>query len=346
MRMQRYEDALQDFISALEIDPTMRNAVQLRTMAYFDLNRGEEAVASALELVQMSPDDTSSWSVLGDAYRLQERWNDALQVYDQALEVDPTNTSALFGKGIAYARTERLALAVETLDFAMTMHDEGSSAWNELARAREIYMRGEESIRKWRNYLPETLDERLRVVHAHGVHSYWLGLWDRFDEREEALREGCKQWKLALREIDRGEAFDGTLLKHAESELERRMQEVGAIRDQIELNLIQYDRSPSPSLAMFVAELCGVALNNPQLMDNPRYTPRVLRRNDVPENPDELLDLGFSFLHKAAEAGLEDKAPLQNLAAFAPYRADARWTKVLKAFEIKPLSEVNPPKEH
>lgn len=180
----------------------------------------------------------------------------------------------------------------------------------------------------------------MELAAAHGLHAYWQAIWQQAEEALETSRKGALEWKAAQREIAEGNQFDAQKLQRAEVELEYTAIELGSLRDQYELNAAIFTHSPHPNRAMRIASVLGRALENPELLDNPRSIPKDLQGDDqMPDERWQIMEAGFSWLFKAAEMPVENPRSLVEASYFGNYRVDPRWEDVLEAFGLRPSDD-------
>ena len=97
----QYEEAIERFDAALEVNPDHRGALQGRATAYLQLERYGEAEGEFTYLIEflektLEPDDATGRGVLYSAYAnranikdRQARYEEALEDYIKAIEIDP-----------------------------------------------------------------------------------------------------------------------------------------------------------------------------------------------------------------------------------------------------------------
>ena len=92
----RYNEAIQCYDRALEIDPEKAIAWTSKGLALDDLGRYDEAIQCYDHALEIDPKDTGTWNYKGLAIMNLDRYDEAIQCYDRALEIDPEYT---FAKG-------------------------------------------------------------------------------------------------------------------------------------------------------------------------------------------------------------------------------------------------------
>eukprot|EP00210_Caulerpa_lentillifera_P000134 g129.t1 len=95
---KRFEEAVEHFTRAIEINPANHVLYSNRSAAQASLKRFAEALEDAKMVVQIKPDWPRGYSRLGAAHHGLGELRDALKSYKQGLTIDPTNTVLLESK--------------------------------------------------------------------------------------------------------------------------------------------------------------------------------------------------------------------------------------------------------
>ncbi|MEM7443972.1 MAG: tetratricopeptide repeat protein [Pseudomonadota bacterium] len=118
-------------------DPDLvATALNNRGVAYFELERYQDALGDFDRLVELTPTLASSYVSRGRAYsRLEERRR-AIEDFDQAIALDPYDASAYFNRGHTLSRLEEYEVAIADLDRAIELIPNFSDAYLERGLAR------------------------------------------------------------------------------------------------------------------------------------------------------------------------------------------------------------------
>ncbi len=86
--MKRYENALKDFDQAIELNPKYAWAIARRGMTYCKIGRYEEAIKDYDRAIELNP--KSAWTLIrrGQVYQLMKRDEEAYNDFNQAKELD------------------------------------------------------------------------------------------------------------------------------------------------------------------------------------------------------------------------------------------------------------------
>ena len=111
--MERYDEALQDYNRAIELDPKYKWAFTGRGFTYRSIERYEEALQDYNRAIELDP--TYEWAFTGRGFThyLMERYDEALQDYNCAIELDPKDERAFRCRGLTYRSIERYDEALQ-----------------------------------------------------------------------------------------------------------------------------------------------------------------------------------------------------------------------------------------
>ena len=94
MNLDRYDEAVQCYDRALEIDPGYARAWNIKGIALMNLDRYDEAVQCYDRALEIDPEDAGVWNIKGVVLSNLKRYAEAIQCFDRALEIDPEDTLA------------------------------------------------------------------------------------------------------------------------------------------------------------------------------------------------------------------------------------------------------------
>jgi tetratricopeptide (TPR) repeat protein len=116
-----YEDAIDYFSQAMEMDPNYSEYYNDRGAVHFKLGRPADAERDYLRAIELSPPYAEVWTNLGQCYREMERMDDADRAYSRALDLDPDRILAVVGRAEARSALDRRELALDDYDRALTL---------------------------------------------------------------------------------------------------------------------------------------------------------------------------------------------------------------------------------
>jgi tetratricopeptide (TPR) repeat protein len=138
-KMQRDEDALKTYRTALALDPS--NAGALGALGFVSREMGDSEAARGyfLELEKKHPDDYAPYLALGDLYSANRQFPAAQESYEQAFKRAPSNPMIV---------ADAMNAAIEA------HHNDQAAEW--LARASETMRRNPQVMREHERYLTLT----------------------------------------------------------------------------------------------------------------------------------------------------------------------------------------------
>jgi len=92
MKQQKFDDAIQSYNKAIEIDP--KNAVFYcnRAAAQTGKEAFDRALTDCRKALEIDPDYSKAYSRMGLTYSKMEAYDSAVECYEKALKLDPENT--------------------------------------------------------------------------------------------------------------------------------------------------------------------------------------------------------------------------------------------------------------
>ena len=107
MQLRRFDEALEDFDQAVELDPRDAHALVNRAGALRELNRREEALASCERALALRPELAEAQSNRGDVLAALARHEEALASYDRAIAQKPGFAAAHANRAHALRELQR-----------------------------------------------------------------------------------------------------------------------------------------------------------------------------------------------------------------------------------------------
>lgn len=143
---QSYEDAVQAYENAIELNPQNSEFFDRKALSLFFLHRNQEATESwkkALQLyndtLQKNPKNITAWIgkgraftmlALADASGRRESYRESeLNAYEQGLQITPQNSTMLYFKGSALYELKRYDEAIKACDQALKIGFDPSQPW-------------------------------------------------------------------------------------------------------------------------------------------------------------------------------------------------------------------------
>ncbi|MCH4903838.1 tetratricopeptide repeat protein [Cylindrospermopsis raciborskii CHAB3438] len=132
LSLKQYEEALRSYNQAIALRPNKNEAWYNRGNALSALGRYEEAIRSYNESIVIEPNKFEAWINKGIALTKLRRYQEGLASYNQAISINPNFAAAYYNKACNYALQKQTDLAVKSLAKAIKMERQ---KYTELAKA-------------------------------------------------------------------------------------------------------------------------------------------------------------------------------------------------------------------
>src|SRR5262249_8952252 len=126
--MERYEEALADFIRAIEPDENDAWAIANRGETHRLMKRYEEALADFTRAIELDQKDARALAQRGVTHLLMKRYEEALADFTRAIELDEKYAWALASRGVTYRLMERYEEALADSVRAVELDAEETTA--------------------------------------------------------------------------------------------------------------------------------------------------------------------------------------------------------------------------
>jgi len=100
--LKRYEEALQCYDKAIQLEPNSTEYWSNKGLAFFKLSRYDEALPCFDKATQLEPNNAEYWSNKGLAFFKLSRYDEALTCFDKATQLEPNNAGYWNMKGNTY----------------------------------------------------------------------------------------------------------------------------------------------------------------------------------------------------------------------------------------------------
>ncbi|NET59704.1 MAG: tetratricopeptide repeat protein [Symploca sp. SIO2E6] len=180
--MEQYDNALQQFNRAIELEPKYVEALRERAKIYKEMKRYEEALQDLKRTIELEPTNYLVFGERAKLYKEMKRDEDALQDLKRALELEPTNYWTLIERAEIYKQMKRYEEALQ--DINRVIERNPKDYWTLIERA-EIY-------KKMERY-EEALPDIKRALELEPK-DYWVltdlvELYKEMERYEDALQD-------------------------------------------------------------------------------------------------------------------------------------------------------------
>ena len=128
MMFGEYEEAVEYYTKAIEIDPTYVFCYDDRGRAYANLGQYDLAIADFEKAIEMDPDYSSPRNSLAMTYYRMGDYENALESIKVALEIDPTST-LYNARADTYRSLGRYDEALADIESALWLHGGDDPRW-------------------------------------------------------------------------------------------------------------------------------------------------------------------------------------------------------------------------
>ncbi|MCX6674748.1 MAG: tetratricopeptide repeat protein [Methanothrix sp.] len=131
----RYDEALQAYDRALEMDSQMVGAWHNKGHALNSLGRYDEALQAYDKAIQIDPKLEMAWSNKGSVLDSLGKYDEAIKAYNVAIKLNPNYSDAWNNKGYALEKLGKYEEAVIACDKAIEIDPQNTEAWNNKCKA-------------------------------------------------------------------------------------------------------------------------------------------------------------------------------------------------------------------
>ena len=128
-KLERYKEALASFDQASELDANHQSVWALRGYVLHHLKHYEEALVSFERAIELYSNHHLRWALRGDILNNLKRYNEALKSFDRAIELDANYQWIWFNRGWALDNLSRYEEALKSYDRAIALDDNYQLAW-------------------------------------------------------------------------------------------------------------------------------------------------------------------------------------------------------------------------
>ena len=134
INLGRYEEAINSFDNAIELNPDYHKAWYNRGSALRYLERDKEALTSYDKAVEIKPDDYKAWSHRGNTLDVLGREVEAIVSFDKALQINPDFHYALNNRGFVYEQMREYEKALSDYEQVLAIDPDDTIARNNRER--------------------------------------------------------------------------------------------------------------------------------------------------------------------------------------------------------------------
>ena len=125
---EKYEEILDHFASALEINPDDADIWGYKGSILYRLGKYEEAIEACNEAIDISPKNASVWAIRGSALYMLDKPKEALKAFDNALQKNPNLFEVWINKAFILFKMEKYRQAISAVENALRIKSDAGIA--------------------------------------------------------------------------------------------------------------------------------------------------------------------------------------------------------------------------
>jgi tetratricopeptide (TPR) repeat protein len=173
----KYDQAIQDFNQAIELDPPNVGAYYNRGLAHTNLRKHDQAIRDYNRVIELDPAFVTAYVNRGlTSFNLGQH-DQAIQDISKAIELNPRLAAAYNVRGIVNANLGKFDQAIRDYDKALGLSPRFVAAYINRGLANFNHARYDQAIQDFNRAIE--LDPKLTVSHIYrGLAHYTLGKYD------------------------------------------------------------------------------------------------------------------------------------------------------------------------
>lgn len=98
----KYEQAINEFTKAIELNPGYADIYNKRGLSYYNQEKYDQAIGDYNKAIEINSKYVEAFNNRGIVYYQQEQYDQAISNYTKAIEIDPTYAKAYHNRGLVY----------------------------------------------------------------------------------------------------------------------------------------------------------------------------------------------------------------------------------------------------
>ena len=127
--LKQYENAIEDFNKAIEVNPKFAEAYNNRGPAYAELKQYGRAIEDYNRAIELNPKFAKAYNNRGIAYAKLKQHERVIEDFNKAIDINPKFAEAYNNRGLAYAELEQYGRAIEDFNKAIDINPEDAKAY-------------------------------------------------------------------------------------------------------------------------------------------------------------------------------------------------------------------------
>ena len=118
LNLKEYQQALENYDRAIQLNPNEAVAYIFRGVAYYELGNYQQAIKDYDRAIQLDPNRARAYHYRGSAFSSLGNYQQAIKDYDRAIELDPKLAMAYSSRGFSYWELGQIKAAQSDLRVA------------------------------------------------------------------------------------------------------------------------------------------------------------------------------------------------------------------------------------
>lgn len=127
--LKRYEEAMECFDKIIDIEPRDFQGYENKGRALLNLKKNEEAIRCFDKAIELKPTSWVLWDNKGRALFNLQKFEEAIECFNKALEDNPRNVETWILKGMAFDYLSEYSEAIECCEKALEIDPNFDGAW-------------------------------------------------------------------------------------------------------------------------------------------------------------------------------------------------------------------------
>lgn len=164
------EQALPYFQRSKELNPAYSESWYNLSVALYQLDKYNEAIANATEMIEQFGDIIKVHYLLGECHYFNETMEDARHHYEKTVELDPSNHLSYYRLGLIHAGRNEVDMTIKYWEKVIEIAPSNIQAWGDLGRAYMVVGRVDDAERIFKEAI--SIDSSLIGLHYELAHVY------------------------------------------------------------------------------------------------------------------------------------------------------------------------------
>lgn len=166
----RLQDAMKEYLKAIEMDPENAGAYIGRGNIYGDLGDSEKALKDYDKAIELDPNYAIAYNNRGILYKETDQYEKAFKDYDKTIELDPNCVEANYNRGNLYANLGQYEEALKDYDKAIELDPNYASAYYNRGNVYDNLKKYAEAIEDYTRAIQ--LSPKLKVAYQNRARTY------------------------------------------------------------------------------------------------------------------------------------------------------------------------------